>query len=161
MQFYRHSRRSRLPCASYHAVRSLVVGEESSYRDGKGNSRIRELKSRVQNLEKNLKEVLDSVRLGIPLSCFPRRQPDPRTSKCFRCRKTGISGKSPAIQGRKTKGSAGEVVDHSLRSRGACQGVADEAPSGKFRTVCFLTPVLGSTLQLTRVLWTRMSLFPA
>lgn len=66
MQFYRHSRRGRPPCNSYNAVRSLVVDEESSKRDGKAESQIRELKSRVQHLEKTLKEVLDSVWLGIP-----------------------------------------------------------------------------------------------
>uniref|UniRef100_K1PRR6 Retrotransposon gag domain-containing protein n=1 Tax=Magallana gigas TaxID=29159 RepID=K1PRR6_MAGGI len=66
MHFYRHSRQSRLPCTSYHAVRSVVIDEESSKRDGKAESQIRELKSRVQLLEKTLKEVLDSVRLGVP-----------------------------------------------------------------------------------------------
>lgn len=82
MQFYRHSRRDRPPCNSYNAVRSLVVDEESSKRDGKAESQIRELKSRVQHLEKTLKEVLDSVRLGIPTTCFLRS--GPRTSQCFR-----------------------------------------------------------------------------
>lgn len=44
------------------------------------------------------------------------------------------------------EGSAGEVLDHSLSSCGACQAVADEetktcdlAPSGQLRTVCLLT----------------------
>lgn len=52
----------------------------------------------------------------------------------------------PAIPRRRAEGSAGEVVDHFLPSRGACQTIADEqtktfglAPSGQLRTVCLLT----------------------
>lgn len=147
MQFYQHSRRSRPPCASYHAMRSLVVGEESSKRDEKAESQIQELKSRVQHLEKTLKEVIDSVRLGIQTTCLPRWQPGPKSSRCFGCGKTGhFRRECPAIPRRRTEGSAGEVVDRSLPSRGACQAVADDetktcglAPSRQFRTVCLLT----------------------
>uniref|UniRef100_K1Q2B9 Uncharacterized protein n=1 Tax=Magallana gigas TaxID=29159 RepID=K1Q2B9_MAGGI len=71
----------------------------------------------------------------------------PRTGQCFRCGKTGHFRKEcPAVLRRKAEVSAGEVVDHSLRSRGACQGVADEetktcsqAPSGQLHTVSLLT----------------------
>ena len=56
---------------------------------GEAESEIRELRGKVQLLEKTLKEVLDSTRLGTQMTGLPRRHPGPRTSNCFKCGKSG------------------------------------------------------------------------
>lgn len=56
---------------------------------GEAEREIQELRGKVQLLEKTLKEVLDSTRLGYQMTGLQRRHPGPRTSNCFKCGKTG------------------------------------------------------------------------
>lgn len=70
---------------------------------GEAESEIRELRGKVQLLEKTLKEVLDSTRLGTQMTGLPRRHPGPRTSNCFKCGKSGhtaLDGLCPTENGK-------------------------------------------------------------
>lgn len=109
---------------------------------GEAESEIRELRGKVQLLEKTLKEVLDSTRLGTQMTGLPRRHPGPRTSNCFKCGKSGhFRRECRTYVRRKTEGGAGD--DCPLPYRGARRAVADTKTqpmeSGQLRTVCRLT----------------------
>lgn len=114
---------------------------------GKAENEIRELRGRVQQLEKTLKEVLDSTRLGTQMTGLPRRQPGPRTGNCFKCGKAGhFRRECRTYARRKTEGSAEE--ERPLPYRGARRAVGDKKTqvgslqpmeSGQIRTVCLLT----------------------
>lgn len=114
---------------------------------GEAESEIRELRGKVQLLEKTLKEVLDSTRLGTQMTGLPRRHPGPRTSNCFKCGKSGhFRRECRTYVRRTTDGGAGD--DCPLPYRGARRAVADTKTqmgssqpmeSGQLRTVCRLT----------------------
>ena len=95
MQYFQHSRQSRPPKPKREAVRAMADKDkvaEDSQKDGEGENEIKELKSRLQQLENALRE--SSIAQADPMSPSPPPPPQggpvaPRASQCFKCGETG------------------------------------------------------------------------
>ena len=125
MQYFQHSRQSRPPKPKREAVRAMADKDkvaEDSQKDGEGENEIKELKSRLQQLENALRE--SSIAQADPMSPSPPPPPQggpvaPRASQCFKCGEVGhFRRECPTNVGRRTEAGAGAGGDRPPQYRG-------------------------------------------
>ena len=151
MQFFQHSRQGRLPKPK-REVRAVAPEEKpQGTGDGRPSREIRELQSRIKELERALQE-RTPVQPNPPRTTSPPRAAAEgrRALACFKCGEMGHYRRNcPRNSGAKETGNTGEDEGRPQRSRGPIPqtkgadgqrpGTGDRAPRGH-KMVRVLTP---------------------